>query len=79
MKAKKPIPLAAEPPPEPLQCEHCAHWSEQSERTDEYRWGWCHRYPPTVICDSDGDPHTTAPDTAANHPSCGEFKQRLNG
>ncbi len=40
--------MKSDPPPS---CEDCVFWREGTQSHDEYRWGYCHRYPPSVAGD----------------------------
>jgi hypothetical protein len=59
-------------------CGGCMFWLEGTESGDEFRWGFCRRYPPTVIAspDADEDAQSVQAWTVLPH-WCGEHKPRL--
>lgn len=60
-------------------CADCKFWLEGTDAGDEVRWGFCRRYPPTVIAadpDSDDGAASVQAWTVLPH-WCGEHKPRL--
>ncbi len=55
-------------------CDNCAHFQEQTESSDPYRWGECRRYPPVWYFDGE--------DAVCQHAQadasglCGEWKAK---
>lgn len=41
-----------EPPARALNCLNCVFYQDSGDQDEEADpWGWCHRYPPTVVVD----------------------------
>ena len=60
-------------------CAQCKYWVEQTESHDELRWGWCHRYPPSIVPTvDDGGDEVVAPVKAWTELPywCGEMKAK---
>lgn len=56
-EAPTPAKRTKRPAPDPnrAQCTNCRHFTEATEAADEVRWGFCDRYPPTVVQSEDED------------------------
>jgi hypothetical protein len=59
-------------------CGGCMFWLEGTESGDTERWGFCRRFPPTVIASPDTDEEAASVQAWAVLPHwCGEHKPRL--
>jgi len=66
--------------PEETGCESCRFWREQTEASDQLRWGHCHRNPPQLVPSVDEAGEDTidcALPWVALPMFCGEHKPRL--
>ena len=60
-------------------CSECKFWIEGTDAGDQVRWGFCRRYPPTVIAsDPEADEGAASVQAWTVLPHwCGEHKQVL--
>lgn len=61
-----------------VSCQTCQHWEDQTSSEDEVVWGFCRRYPPTVIATHDDEVGVQCVQVWTEMPyTCGEHRPRL--
>lgn len=60
------------------QCGNCRFWKPQDDATINGRIGWCRRFPPQVVSETDGPINCTWPETI-ERDWCGEWKSFASG